>query len=199
MLIFRESCNVHQRLRVCPSLLRARSKHTVPDLEEAAYRYSSPRSLYVPSDGEQSTERLSNPPCDAQHPILTYMCIPLMATSKRWSRPPSPIRGSGPVHSRTLHFHFEHQEASPGRPRQTKSTHIPLTRSNRRHGQYVESCCAQILDGILIIRRVKELVSAQPEQEGSQERVRNPPPTIAHADRSTVAPMNNILERGCAN
>jgi hypothetical protein len=123
---------------------------TVPDLEEAAYRYSSPRSLYVPSDGEQSTERLSNPPCDAQHPILTYMCIPLMATSKRWSRPPSPIRGSGPVHSRTLHFHFEHQEASPGRPRQTKSTHIPLTRSNRRHGQYVESCCALELGGILI-------------------------------------------------
>jgi len=74
-----------------------------------------------------------------------------MATPKRWSRAAKPIARSGSVPQPHLHFHFEHQEARPGRPRQTKPTHSPLTRSNRRHGQYVESCCALEMDGVLII------------------------------------------------
>jgi len=122
----------------------------------------------------------------------------LACTLKTCSQAAKPNPLAGPCDSRTWHFHFEHQEASSGRPRQTKPTLSPLTRSNRRHGQYVESCCALELDGILIFRRVKELVSAQPEQEGSQERVRKPPFTTAYRDRTTVARMNNIPKRGCA-
>ena len=107
-----------------------------------------------------------------------------------------PNPSAGPCDSRTWHFQYSNSKKPvPDEPRQTKPTLSPLTRSNRRHGQYVESCCALKLDGILIFRRVKELVSAQPEQEGSQERVRKPPSTIAHRDRTTVARTNNIRER----
>lgn len=76
---------------------------------------------------------------------------PSAVTSKTWSRStlPSPTLQWARAHPH-LHFHFEHHEASSGRTRQTKPTLSSLTRSNRRHGQYVESCCALELDGILI-------------------------------------------------
>lgn len=70
---------------------------------------------------------------------------------------------------------FERQAADSGRPRQTKPTHSPLTRANRRNGQYVQQLRAGITDIVLTFRRVEEQLAAQPEQEGSQERVRKTP------------------------
>jgi hypothetical protein len=62
-----------------------------------------------------------------------------------------PNPSAGPCDSRTWHFQYSNSKKPvPDEPRQTKPTLSPLTRSNRRHGQYVESCCALELDGILI-------------------------------------------------
>ena len=61
-----------------------------------------------------------------------------------------PIPPGGPCSSAPALSQIEHHEASSGRPRQTKPTLSPLTRSKRRHGQYVEYCCALELGGVLI-------------------------------------------------
>ena len=79
---------------------------------------------------------------------------------------------------------FERQAADSGRPRQTKPTHSPLNRANRRNGQYVQHPGAEIADVVLTFRRVEEQLAAQPEQEGSQERVRKTPPTTTLRDRT---------------
>ena len=106
-------------------------------------------------------------------------------------QPPRPRRKC--PSARTSTFILNIKQPAPDDQRQTKSTHSPLTRSNRRHGQYVESCCAQNLDGILIFRRVKELVSAQPVEEEPQERVRTHSLPRAHARRHRSHPLQTRI------
>jgi len=107
-----------------------------------------------------------------------HICFPLPSLSslmfvRLLLAPPSPIWS---VRFRAPGLHdFERQAAGSGRPRQTKPTHSPLTRANRRNGQYVQQSCAEIYGVVLTFRRVEEQLAAQPEQEGSQERVRKPP------------------------
>ena len=88
---------------------------------------------------------------------------------------------------------FERQAADSGRSRQTKPTHSPLNRANRRNGQYVQHPGAEIADVVLTFRRVEEQLAAQPEQEGSQERVRKIPRTITLRNR-TPEPIDRLPE-----
>jgi hypothetical protein len=121
----------------------------VPASETARVRWCT-RKHGILSRCLECIEHINNTIYDAQCADHTFHCCSI-AARRDGVEPPSPFARSGSVPQPHLHFHFEHHEASPGRPRQTKPTHSPLTRSNRRHGQYVESCCALELDGVLII------------------------------------------------
>lgn len=124
-------------------------------------------------------QHVTNSTCDAP-----YTEHRLLLPRRHGVDLPSPTLQWARAHPH-LHFHFEHHEARSGRPRQTKSTLSPLTRSNRRHGQYVESCCALELDGILIFpqsqrTRLSTTRARRLTRTGTQTSIHDRPPRPNH-------------------